>query len=199
MNRCRKAAASRDLWQAWLKESRLGEVLPEVEALRGVPQDPCYHQEGDALAHTLLAVEQVDEEDDERIFWAVLLHDIGKAVTTRFEDGRWRSRGHCQAGAALAKAVMGRLGWPELAADVAWLVRHHQFHLAWRQSSSKRLSRRQKNFCSQKLFPLLVRVAQIDAKASLGVSQKGKWLEDIVSQAIAEGILAEREVDHGTL
>lgn len=199
MNGYRKAAAGRGLWQSWLNESRLGAVLPEVEALRGVPQDPCYHQEGDALAHTLLAVEQVDEEDDERIFWAVLLHDIGKAVTTRFENGRWRSRGHCQVGAALTKGVMERLGRAELAGDVAWLVRHHQFHLAWHQSVSKRLSRRQKNFCRQKLFPLLVRVVQIDAKASFGVSQKGKWLEDIVSQAIEEGILAEGEVNHGTL
>jgi putative nucleotidyltransferase with HDIG domain len=180
------AAAALAQWLCWLAEGWLAEVLPEVEALRDVPQDPRYHREGDALTHTLLAVRQVDEEEDERVFWGVLLHDIGKATTTRFEEGRWRSRGHCESGSNLAEQVMLRLGRDDIAADVAWLVRHHQFHLSWRAPDLSRLTRRQARFCDHRLFPLLVRVAAIDAEASVGCSNKGEILQRIVHLAGAD-------------
>lgn len=185
MTVCRNAAAALNLFRNWCAAGRLGEVLPEVEALRDVPQDTLYHQEGDALAHTLLAVAQVKDEDDERVFWAVLLHDIGKAATTRLIEGRWRSRGHCRTGAELAKGVLERLGQADLAPEVAWLVRHHQFHLNWNIQDGRSLSTRQQRFCSLPLFPLLVRVAGIDALASRGASRKGEILQEVVKLAAA--------------
>jgi len=47
-------------WQSRLQQWRdcedFSEILPEIAALDGVPQSAEYHSEGDALAHTLLAV-----------------------------------------------------------------------------------------------------------------------------------------------
>ena len=153
--------------------------------MRGVLQSAEYHAEGDAYVHTMLAVEALDDNADQRIFWAVLLHDIGKALTTTFIEGRWRSRGHAEAGAKLIPEIMCRLGSPALAADVEWLVRHHDFILSWNLKPGDRLTSRQRRFMEHPLFPLLLRVNAADAAASLGRSHKGevgKMLEEIIAE-----------------
>jgi len=157
----------------WLNEGSFDEKLPEVAALRGVQQPEEYHEEGDAFVHTLLAMEAVDDADDPRIFWGALLHDIGKAEKTFFDGSRWRSLGHAEAGAQQVPAVMTRLGLDELAADVAWLVRHHLFHFSWNLGPDDRLTRNQRRFMEHPLFPCLLQVCLADAAASHGKSNKG--------------------------
>lgn len=163
----------RAMVRRWLDEGSFDEKLPEVAALRGVQQPEEYHEEGDAFVHTLLAMEAVDDADDPRIFWGALLHDIGKAEKTFFDGSRWRSLGHAEAGAQLVPAILTRLGLDELAADVAWLVRHHQFHFSWNLGSDDRLTRNQRRFMEHPLFPCLLQVCLADAAASHGRSNKG--------------------------
>lgn len=146
----------------WLAEGRLPELLPEVACLEGVPQPQEYHPEGDAFNHTLLAVESVADGDDERVFWAVLLHDIGKRHVTEFLDGRWRAHGHDRIGAEMAPAILQRFGLEALADDVCWLIRHHQYELSWRLAPGQELSPRQEAFTKKELFPLLQKVCAAD-------------------------------------
>mgnify|MGYP001102315329 CR=1 FL=1 len=102
----------------------------ELDALRGVRQNPTWHPEGSVWNHTLLVVnraaevrERVPEEWREAFMWASLLHDVGKAVTTRPD---LTSPGHDEAGAPLAQAFMERLRAPKaLTAKVVQLVRLH--------------------------------------------------------------------------
>ena len=154
-------------------EGRFEELFPEVTALRGVEQPPEYHGEGDAYSHTMLAMEAVDDNADPRVFWGALLHDIGKSETTVFEGGRWRSVGHAEAGAEMVPSVMERIGLPELATDVAWLVRRHLFHFSWNLDHELRLTRNQRKAMEHPLFPLLLKVCMADAEASHGRSSKG--------------------------
>ena len=147
--------------------------------MAGVPQSPEYHAEGDVLTHTRLAVEAIDPAADQRVFWAVLLHDIGKAQTTRFEAGRWRAHGHDRAGADLVPGILARFGLDPLAEDVAWLVKHHGFMLSWGEDLGC-LSSRQRRFCAHPLFDLLVEVARADADASYGSSTKQDRLQRIL-------------------
>ncbi len=189
MTRSGSAGEARRLLARWLERGEMGTQLPEVLALKGVPQPPEFHREGDVLSHTLLALDVVADEEDERVFWAVLLHDLGKAATTRFEGGRWRARGHAEAGARPARMVMKRIGRADLAGDVAWLVRHHHFYFSWGNLPAGGLSRRQLQFCRHPLFPLLLRVAEADAAGSLGHSRKGRLLSRI--RALAEAVLGE--------
>lgn len=158
---------------SWQEQGLFAERLPELERLKGVPQPGEYHGEGDAFVHTMLAIEAVADEADIRVFWGTLLHDIGKSATTEMIHGRWRSFGHAEAGAAMAQTVMERLGLPELARDVAWLVKHHMFHFSWHVTPGARLSRNQLRFMEHPLFPLLLQVCAADAAASLGSSRKG--------------------------
>lgn len=152
-------------------------LLPEVAALRGVPQRPDFHAEGDVLTHTALALAALPPGAEPRVVWAVLLHDVGKVATTRLDAGVWRSPGHADAGALLVPQILGRFGREELAADGAWLVRHHQFHLSW-QNLPAGLSRRQRRFCALPLFDLLLQVCEADAAASQG-SAKGALLAQL--------------------
>lgn len=107
------------------------ELLPELAALRGVPQDPIWHPEGDVLHHTALALnaavsmrEQMEDPFVEML--AVLCHDLGKATTTCFERGRWRSAAHDTAGDALTRSFLARISLrAQLADAVVPLVREH--------------------------------------------------------------------------
>jgi hypothetical protein len=169
----------REMVRKWITEGSFTDKLSEVAALHGIMQPEEYHAEGDALTHTMLAIEAVDDDADPRIFWAVLLHDIGKSVKTELINGRWRSLGHAQAGAEMVPEIMSRLGFPRMAYDIAWLVRHHMFHFSWHLHSDTRITRNQSRFMEHPLFPLLLQVCAADAAASHGRSDKGDVIRKI--------------------
>ena len=117
--------------------SRIEAAVDVVRALRDVPQDPVHHAEGDVAVHTRMACEALaadpgwrsgPERRRARVFLAVLLHDIGKAATTRpGPDGRLQARGHSRAGELLARGLLWRLEVPVVEREaVCALVRHHQ-------------------------------------------------------------------------
>jgi tRNA nucleotidyltransferase (CCA-adding enzyme) len=125
---------------ALLKEWRLLPVVaPELLPLEATPQDPAWHPEGDVWVHTLQVVDEaaalLDDLGDDRprrlaVMLGALCHDLGKPPTTRFEDGRIRSRGHEEAGLPPTLALLDRwnvrtlLGY-DLRAQVLALVAHH--------------------------------------------------------------------------
>jgi len=112
-----------------------------IQALRGVPQEPRYHAEGDALVHTRMVAEALAALDEWRalepatrslLFAAALLHDVAKPHRTRAElDGRIASPGHAQAGACLAHYLLWTGAGLDTPAPFPWregvtrLVRHH--------------------------------------------------------------------------
>ena len=113
------------------------QLFPELDALKGVPQEFDWHPEGDVFVHTLLvcdrARESVDDLDYPRqltVMMAALCHDFGKPSTTEFVAGRTRSRGHDEAGVQPTLAFLDRLklftleGYDVRAQTVA-LVREH--------------------------------------------------------------------------
>ena len=106
---------------------------PELHATLGVAQDAEWHPEGDVWEHTLLCLDAFarerlgDEREDLVVGWAVLLHDLGKATTSKVEaDGRIHAYGHEQAGEPLARALLERLTQhKEIIEAVLPLVRWH--------------------------------------------------------------------------
>lgn len=147
----------------WFEEGNFESILPEVAALRGVPQPPEFHPEGDAFEHTMQAVALIEDGDDERLFWGVLLHDIGKKSTTQFFNGRYRAHGHPDAGAKLVYGVLIRFGLVAIADDVTWLVKNHHYHHAWNLKPGQALSKRQQRFTEHPLFPILQKLCAADA------------------------------------
>ena len=100
-------------------------LLPEVDALFGVPQPPRHHPEVDTGLHILLCLQQAARKGaSTAIRYAVLLHDLGKALTPR--EQLPAHHGHEATSATLADEVSRRLRAPQTYRDLAVLVaRHH--------------------------------------------------------------------------
>jgi tRNA nucleotidyltransferase (CCA-adding enzyme) len=115
----------------------LDQLFPEIKALLDVPQEPEWHPEGDVFVHTRLVVDRARELIDDlphakqvTVMLAALAHDFGKPATTEFLEGRWRSRGHEEAGVAPTESFLDRLNIHTLdgydvRAQVIALVRDH--------------------------------------------------------------------------
>ncbi|MDP7061368.1 MAG: polynucleotide adenylyltransferase [Planctomycetota bacterium] len=105
--------------------------FPELQALRGVPQDPIWHPEGDVLQHTAYCIDAAVQRRDEMEDWwvemlGVLCHDLGKAEHTYFERGRWRCPNHDAGGEEATRSLLQRLNGHKGVADrVVALVREH--------------------------------------------------------------------------
>lgn len=144
-------------------------AYPELEALVGCEQDPEWHPEGDVWTHTGHVLDAFardrlgDEEEDLVVGLACLCHDLGKPATTRFVDGRVRSRGHEAAGEGPTRAFLARLTKrSRLVDDVVRLVVDHlkprQLHQGGAGDAAiRRLAHRVKR------IDRLVRVARADA------------------------------------
>ncbi|MGD9982657.1 MAG: multifunctional CCA addition/repair protein [Porticoccaceae bacterium] len=86
-------------------------LLPEVDALFGVPQRADYHPEIDTGLHVLMALDRAAEmQADSTVSFAVLMHDLGKAATPA--DVLPRHIGHEASGVPLVNEVCDRLRAP---------------------------------------------------------------------------------------
>jgi tRNA nucleotidyltransferase (CCA-adding enzyme) len=160
----------------WLESTgRMGEVLPELVALRGAAQDPQWHPEGDVWAHTLQVVDAAaalrvgDSQRDLMLLWAALLHDIGKPETATVKRGRIRTPLHDKLGAEKAGEVLGRMvGRESTRRGAVKLVAHHMKPLQFHQNESPQRAFKR---LAVKLYPeadleLLIRLARADYRGT---------------------------------
>lgn len=104
----------------------LERILPEVDALFGVPQAPEHHPEIDAGIHTLMVVDQAAVLDATlAVRYACLVHDLGKALTP--DEELPAHIGHETTGLGPVREVSRRLKVPNDCRELALLV--CQFHL----------------------------------------------------------------------
>ena len=100
-------------------------IFPELAELYGVPQPPRWHPEVDTGVHVMLALRySAFTGASTAVRFAVLMHDLGKALT---DPERWPShRGHEEAGVPVIEALCARLRVPNGFRDLAVLTaRHH--------------------------------------------------------------------------
>lgn len=168
----------------------LDQLFPEIKALIDVPQDAEWHPEGDVFVHTRLVVDRARELIDDlsyakqvTIMLAALAHDFGKPSTTEFLEGRWRSRGHEDAGVAPTESFLDRLNIHTLdgydvRAQVIALVRDHlkpgeffKKRMEVGDGAFRRLARK----CE---LDLLYRVAKADSLGrNAGWMPREKWYD----------------------
>jgi tRNA nucleotidyltransferase (CCA-adding enzyme) len=94
-------------------------LLPEVNALFGVPQPEKYHPEIDTGVHLLMALDLAARlrPGVARVVFAVLMHDLGKGITP---EHKWPQHiGHEAAGVPLVDAVCERIKAPNAVHDLA--------------------------------------------------------------------------------
>ena len=135
------------VWQEWhkslstphpevflsvLKEcGALTVVLPEIDALFGVPQPEKWHPEIDTGIHTLMVAQQAALLSPSLpVRFAAQVHDLGKGVTPESE---WPShKMHCHTGVKIIKKLCERVRVPNEFRDLALLVceQHSNIHRA---------------------------------------------------------------------
>ncbi len=102
----------------------LARLLPEVDALFGVPQRAEYHPEIDAGIHTLLVVNQSAQRGFPlAVRYAALCHDLGKALTP--VDILPRHIGHEARSVRLCATMSERLRVPNDCRELALLMAAH--------------------------------------------------------------------------
>jgi tRNA nucleotidyltransferase (CCA-adding enzyme) len=99
----------------------LRRILPELDALWGVPQPPKYHPEIDTGVHVMLVIDYAaGKRYSLPIRFAALMHDLGKGVTP---SESWPSHhGHEGMGAALLEKICERLKVPGECRDLALIT-----------------------------------------------------------------------------
>jgi tRNA nucleotidyltransferase/poly(A) polymerase len=121
----------------------LGDILPEVAAMKGVEQPPEFHPEGDVWTHTLIMLDGLDHPSP-ALALGVLLHDVGKPGTFRVAD-RIRFDGHVELGERIARDILNRLRFSNADIDqtIALIANHMRFsHVhQMRESTLKRMLR----------------------------------------------------------
>lgn len=129
----------------FLRQSGLGEKLyPELMQLVNTKQDTVYHPEGNVEEHTKQVLAKANEiaereklsvEEKQILMLSSLLHDIAKPETTKEEWSdklnrfKVTSRGHEQAGEAIALDLLERIGIKEdVRIKVGKLIAEHLAH-----------------------------------------------------------------------
>ncbi len=109
----------------------LAKILPEVNALFGVPQPEQHHPEIDTGVHVMMVIDYAAGQNYSlAVRFAALTHDLGKAVTPKQE---WPAHhGHEQMSEELVQSLCARLRVPGHCRDVARLTAryHGEIHRA---------------------------------------------------------------------
>jgi len=102
-------------------------LLPEINALFGVPQPKAHHPEIDTGVHTLLTLHAASKiSQSKAVRFAALLHDLGKALTPK---ETWPAHhGHEQLGIAAVNTLCERLKAPNDFTQLARIVCEYHTH-----------------------------------------------------------------------
>lgn len=174
-------------------------VLPELDALFGIP-NPCrYHPEVDSGIHTLMVLSAVVEMSDNPIIrFAALTHDLGKACTPM---GRWPGHhGHEELGLGVIEHLCQRLRIPADYRKFALMV--SRFHLKIHRLNQLRPSTivdifdQTDAFRRRQLFDQLLVVCEADARGKgqqTPYKQAQHWshLLDECSKVSAQTLIAQ--------
>jgi tRNA nucleotidyltransferase (CCA-adding enzyme) len=150
-------------------------LMPEVDALFGVPQPQAHHPEIDTGLHTLSVLEQSAlHRQPLTVRWACLLHDLGKGLTPEEE---WpRHIAHEHTGLKLIKAVNQRFKAPKDCQELALLVGQYHTHghraLELKASTLLELLQSFDVYRRPQRFEEFIAACEMDARGRKGLEQR---------------------------
>jgi len=153
----------------------LAVLLPELDKLFGIPQNPQHHPEIDTGVHTLLVLQQAVKLSPQiAVRFAALLHDLGKGTTP---PQQWPHHPqHDERGVALVTQVCERYRVPNEIRQLAALATrlHIQIHCAFELDAEDLLSvlERSDAFRKPERFQQLLCVCQADSQGRKGLTEQ---------------------------
>jgi poly(A) polymerase len=159
-----------------LSESGLmKEILPEVDAMRGVKQPENFHPEGDVYEHTRLLLEHLQPPVSTTLAFSALFHDIGKPKTSAVRKGRLTFYEHSEEGVKIAREIMRRLRFSnEEIEGVSECVANHMKFMDVQKMRAGKL----KQFISRPHFEEEMELHRLDCTASHGMLDNLTFLRD---------------------
>lgn len=163
-------------------------LMPEVDALFGVPQPEAHHPEIDTGLHTLSVLEQAAlHQQPLTVRWACLLHDLGKGLTPEHE---WpRHIAHEHKGLKLIKAVNERFKVPRDCQELALLVGQYHTHghraLELKASTLLELLQSFDVYRRPQRFEEFIAACEMDARGRKGLENRSYTQADYLRGAAA--------------
>jgi tRNA nucleotidyltransferase (CCA-adding enzyme) len=176
----------------------LAKIIPELDALFGIPQPEQHHPEIDCGVHTMLVVDDAALHDYPlEVRFAALMHDLGKATTPK--EMLPRHIGHELRGVELVKRLAQRLRASGECSDLALLAAryHGDIHRAFemRADTIIRLFQSADAWRRPERFALLLQACASDARGRTGREQDAYPQADYLLQLLS----AARAVDAGEI
>ncbi|KND57654.1 tRNA nucleotidyltransferase [Candidatus Paraburkholderia schumanniana] len=176
----------------------LARILPEVDALWGVPQRADYHPEVDTGVHVMMVLDYAASQGFALpVRFAALTHDLGKATTP--EDVLPRHIGHEGRSVDLLRPLCERLRVPNECRDLAVLVarEHGNIHRVMEMGAAAlvRLFERSDALRKPTRFAEALQACLADARGRLGLEQQAYPQ----AERLREALVAARSVDAGAV
>jgi tRNA nucleotidyltransferase (CCA-adding enzyme) len=176
----------------------LARILPEIEALWGVPQRADYHPEVDTGVHVMMVVDHAAAQGYAlAVRFAALTHDLGKATTP--DDVLPRHIGHEGRSVDLLKPLCERLRVPNECRDLAVLVarEHGNIHRVMEMGAAAvvRLLERGDAIRKPGRFAEALQACEADARGRLGFEAR----EYPQAERLRVALVAARAVDAGAV
>lgn len=167
----------------------LKKLLPEVDVLYGIPQNPEYHPEVDTGIHTEMVLDQAVAlaPGQAHIAFAALTHDLGKGLTPKEQ---WPKHiDHEQLGLDPLNKLIQRWKVPNVAAELARLVCVHHLNvhrsLEIRTGTVLDLINKMDGLRQPQRFLDVLLVCEADKRGRLGWENKDYPQRQLLSQCLA--------------
>ena len=176
----------------------LARILPEIDALYGVPQRADYHPEVDTGVHVMMVVDYAAAQGYAlTVRFAALTHDLGKATTPA--DILPRHIGHEGRSVDLLKPLCERLRVPSECRDLAILVarEHGNIHrtMETKAAGLVRLFERCDALRKPARFAEALQASEADARGRLGFETH----DYPQARRLRTALIAARSVDAGEI
>ncbi|WP_144143638.1 multifunctional CCA addition/repair protein [Paraburkholderia sp. BCC1884] len=176
----------------------LARILPEIDALFGVPQRADYHPEVDTGVHVMMVLDHAARQGYTLpVRFAALTHDLGKATTP--EDVLPRHIGHEERSVALLRPLCERLRVPNECRDLALLVarEHGNIHrvMEFGAAALVRLLERSDAIRKPARFAEALQACEADARGRLGFEMR----DYPQAERLRVALVAARGVDAGAV
>jgi tRNA nucleotidyltransferase (CCA-adding enzyme) len=176
----------------------LARVLPEVDAMFGVPQRADYHPEVDTGVHVMMVVDYAAARGYTlAVRFAALTHDLGKATTPA--DVLPRHIGHETRSVDLLKPLCERLRVPNECRDLATLVarEHGNVHRVMEMGAAAlvRLLERCDALRKPARLAEALQACEADARGRLGFERR----DYPQAERLRVALVAARSVDAGAI
>ncbi|MCP8899413.1 multifunctional CCA addition/repair protein [Gilvimarinus xylanilyticus] len=172
----------------------LDKVMPELDALFGVPQRAEHHPEIDTGIHCLMVLQQACKlTDSVAVRFAALMHDLGKGVTPK--DVLPRHIGHEVKSLPLVKALCQRLAVPNDCRDLALITAEFHTHchraLELKPSTVQKLFKRTDAYRKPERFNQFLLACEADSRGRTGFENRDYPQPDYLRTALE----AVKEID----